>query len=253
MKTAIATPENAPRERSQSRFSSIADPATDAHLNGEYLRNNPTWHVEFSEWKAQNIHRLLKGKGLDPRTICDVGCGAGEVLRQLQSMMGAGCRFWGYDVAPPAIEMAKSRENERLQFELADFTAIETPYADLLLALEVVDHVEDYFGFIRNLKSRAEWKIFSFSLDISVQGVLRSNALLRRRRVHSHLHHFSKDTALDTLEHAGYEIVEWSYEPAPPSAKAGRLATPIRSLSFAVQPDLAVRLFGGYSLMVLAR
>jgi len=29
-------------------FSSVADPATDPHLNDEYFRQNPTWHVELS-------------------------------------------------------------------------------------------------------------------------------------------------------------------------------------------------------------
>jgi hypothetical protein len=39
------------------RFSSVADPATDPHLTGEYLKNNPTWHVEYSPPKAANILR----------------------------------------------------------------------------------------------------------------------------------------------------------------------------------------------------
>ena len=234
-------------------FSSIVNPAADAHLNGDYFRKNPTWHVEFSPWKADNIHRLLQQKRLKPTTICEVGCGAGEVLRQLQLKMNSDCYFSGYDIAPPAIEMAKRRGNERLHFELADFVAIDTPRMDLLLVLEVVDHVEDYMGFLRHLRDRAEWKIFSFSLDISVQGALRRNGLLRRRHAHSHLHHFNKETALDTLRHTGYEVVDWSYQSVPPAAPLTKLVKPIRRLAFAAHPDLAARMFGGYSLMVLAR
>lgn len=234
-------------------YSSVADPVSDAHLNGEYFEKNPTWHVEFSPWKAANIHNLLGRMDLHPRTICEVGCGAGEVLRQLQSLMSAECRFWGYDVAPPAIEMAKSRENRRLQFELGDFAAIETPHTDLMLILEVVDHVEDYMGFLRSLRRRAEWKIFSFSLDITVHGALRRNGLLRRRKAHSHLHHFNKETALDTLRHTGYKIVDWSYQSVPPVSALAKMVKPIRSLGLAAHPDLAARMFGGYSLMILAR
>jgi SAM-dependent methyltransferase len=246
--------KSAPFESSRRQyFSSIADPATDAHLNGEYFRKNPTWHVEFSPWKAANIHRLLERKGLYPRTVCEVGCGAGEVLRQLQLMTNSDCRFWGYDVAPAAIEMAKSRENDRLRFQLADFPAIDTPQWDLLLILEVVDHVEDYMGFLRSLRNRAEWKIFSFSLDITVQGSLRRNGLLRRRQAHSHLHHFNKETVLDTLRHTGYKVVDCGYQSVPPAAALAKLVKPIRSLGFTACPDLAVRMFGGYSLMVLAR
>ena len=239
---------NSPR-----RFVSVNDPVADQHLNGEYFKKHPTWHVEYSPWKAQNIYNFLQNKALDPRTICEVGCGAGEVLRQLQLRMNPECRFRGFDVAPPAIDLAKSRENERLKFEVADFGAIETPHYDLLLALEVVDHVEDYIGFLRMLKTKAEWKLFSFSLDISAQSAVRKGALAQRRNVHSHLHHFNKETALGALEHAGFEIVDWFYPANLAMSHLAKLAKPVRRAAFGFAPDLTVRLFGGYSLMVLTR
>jgi hypothetical protein len=244
---------NRPDSRRDQRFSSVADPESDPHINGKYFRNNPTWHVEYSPWKAENIYRFLQRKQLNPQTISEVGCGAGEVLRQLQLKMDPTCRFWGYDVAPPAIQMAKERENERLRFELADFPAIETPRSDLLLILEVVDHVEDYLGFLRSLKNRADLKIFSFSLDISMQSALRPGVLLRRREVHGHLHHFNKDTALAVIRDTGYEILDHFYPPTFPYSTLAKLANPIRKMAFTVNQDLTARMFGGYSLLILAR
>ena len=236
-----------------SRFSSVSNPALDPHLNGEYFRNNPTWHIEYSPWKAGNILRMLEKNRLKPKTICEVGCGAGEVLRQLQLKMDPGCRFWGYDVAPKAIEIAKQRENDRLAFAAADLGELVTPPFDLMLVLEVVDHVEDYFGFLRMLKTRSELKIFSFSLDISVQSALRSGALLQRRVEHTHRHHFSKETAIRTLQESGFEIIDFFYPPNLAFGRLAKLAKPIRWLTFTLDPDFAVRLFGGYSLLVLAR
>jgi hypothetical protein len=119
--------------------------------------------------------------------------------------------------------------------------------------LEVVDHIEDYYGFLRSLKDRAEWKVFSFSLDISVQSAIRDGALRRRRDKHSHMHHFNKETVLWSLQYAGFEIVDFFYTPVLPVGRAARLAKPVRALGFQMAPDLSVRLFGGYSLMVLAR
>jgi hypothetical protein len=238
---------------SPQRFSSVADPTSDAHVNGEYFKKNPTWHVEYSPWKADNIHRLINRRQLSPQTICEVGCGAGEVLRQLQMKMDSRCTFSGFDIAPPAIEMAKKKENDRLQFALADFGEVETGNFDLMLILEVVDHVEDYIGFLRMLKQRATWKIFSFSLDISVQSAIRDGAFKQRRDVHSHLHHFNKETALGTLEYAGYEVVDFFYPPNLAISSLAKMAKPIRTSFFRLNPELAVRLFGGYSLLVLAR
>lgn len=234
-------------------FSTISDPSSDPHLNGKYFEHNPTWHVEFSPWKAENIFRFIQQKQLTPKTIVDVGCGAGELLRLLQTKMDPACRFWGYDVAPPAIEMAKQRENDRLRFELSDFPAIETQKMDLLLALEVVDHVEDYRGFLRAVRNRAEWKLFSFSLDISVQSTLRKGALLSRRELHSHLHHFNKETALAVLRETGYEVVDHIYPPTFAYSTLAKAALPIRKLFFALNQDFTARMFGGYSLLVLAR
>jgi Methyltransferase domain len=239
---------------STQTLSTVRDPIADAHINGEYCRKNPSWHIEYSPKKAQTIHDFLQRRQLRPKTIGDVGCGAGEVLALLQQKMDPSCRFWGYDVAPPAIEKAKTRENDRLKFSLADLCEIETPHFDLLLALEVVDHVEDYIGFLRILKKRAEWKYFSFSLDISVQSAFRSNAFTQRRKNHSHLHHFNKQTALGTLEYAGHEIVDYFYtSPDVTISWAAKVARPIRQVMFKMNPESAVRLFGGYSLQVLTR
>ncbi|HLK48988.1 MAG TPA: methyltransferase domain-containing protein [Bryobacteraceae bacterium] len=232
---------------------SVVNPASDPHVNGEYLRKNPTWHVEYSPAKAGTILHLLARNKLEPRLICEVGCGAGEVLRQLQLKLPSDRRFWGYDVSPDAIRLAWGRENDGLRFLLADFIAVDTPCFDLLLVLEVVDHIEDYLGFLRRLKNRAEWKVFSFTLDISAQSALRRGAFATARRQFDHLHHFNKEIALATLRHAGYEVVDFSYGPNHAGTTAARLAKPLRALSFALNPDLSVRLFGGHSLVVLAR
>lgn len=235
------------------RFSSVKEPEADPHINGEYLKTHPTWHVEFSPGKAANIEHLMRRNALQCKTVCEVGCGAGEVLRQLQLRMPPDARFWGYDVSPQAIEMAKSRENDRLKFDVADFGELETPPFDLLLVLEVVDHIEDYLGFLRMLKSRATWKIFSFSLDISVQSALRSGALLQRRQIHSHLHHFNKETVIQSLKDTGYDIVD-AFSPAQTIATnpVAKLLKPLTALTYRFSPDLTVRLLGG-SLLVLAR
>jgi hypothetical protein len=67
------------------------------------------------------------------------------------------------------------------------------------------------------------------------------------------LHHFNKETALGTLQYAGYEIVDYFYPSNLAISRLARLAKPVRTAFFKFYPDLAVRLFGGYSLLILAR
>ena len=226
------------------------------YVNGEYLAKNPLWHLEESEWKAVQIKRMLQKNQISPATVCDVGCGAGEVLRQLQKTAGAECEFYGYDVSPQAIELAVCRANLKLHFEVADLCDISGTCFDLLLALDVFEHVEDYYGFLRQLKAKARYKIFHIPLDISVLTVFRKNGLLKRRFLHNHLHFFSKETALQALQDAGYEVLDHFYTARAiqlGDALGQRLLRIPRKLCFALHRELTVRMLGGYSLLVLAR
>lgn len=230
--------------------------AQSIYLNGEYLARNPSWHLEESAWKTVQIRRMLEENQISPATVCDVGCGAGEVLRQLQKSLGSECKLYGYDISPQAIDLAKSGANERLHFCLADFCSLDGAWFDLVLALDVIEHVEDYQGFLRRLRTKAEYKIFHIPLDISVQTVLRKNGLLKRRQLYDHLHFFSKEMALQALRDAEYEVLDWFYTPRAielGDALGQRLLRLPRKLCFALHHELTVRILGGYSLLVLAR
>ena len=142
------------------------------YTSGHYMEMNPGWHVEESPWKAQQILRMLSRHRLSPRYIAEVGCGIGEVLRQLQQAMDAECRFAGYDISPQAIELAGSRANDRLHFyevDLAREPLGDPPEQfDLLLFMDVVEHVEDYYSFLRALRPRSRYAIFHLPLEVSV-------------------------------------------------------------------------------------
>src|SRR5262249_47744110 len=74
--------------------------AADLYTSGEYLRKNPTWHADEAPWKAQQILRLLEFQHLAPQTICEVGCGTGEILRLLQKALPEDCILYGYEISP---------------------------------------------------------------------------------------------------------------------------------------------------------
>jgi 2-polyprenyl-3-methyl-5-hydroxy-6-metoxy-1,4-benzoquinol methylase len=226
------------------------------YTSGQYLQKHPQWHVQESEWKAEQILRMFERQGLHPQRICEVGCGAGEVLRQLQLKMGPQSSFWGYDISPQAMEMAKSRENERLHFKLADIHD-EKENFDLIMMLDVLEHIEDRYSFLRGLKNRAEYKMFHCSLTISVQTVLRPQGLLHVRDLYGMCNYFTKETLLQTLADAGYKIVDCFYTTAcldAPTHVLGRKLMKIpRRVAFAINQDLAARVLGGFRLLVLAK
>ena len=226
------------------------------YLDGEYLLKNPQWHVEESPWKAQQVLRMLRQNHLAPKSICDVGCGAGEVLSQLQNSLDRACVFRGYDISPQAFSLACRRANERLRFVLGDVQSESDVFFDLILVLDVIEHLEDYWSFLRQLKMKSRYKIFHIPLDLSVQTVFRQNALFKRRNLYAHLHYFTKETALQTLRDTGYEVLDYFYTPRSIELGSGlgeKLLKLPRRLCSAINPDSAARLLGGFSLLVLAR
>jgi SAM-dependent methyltransferase len=231
---------------------------SDIYRTGEYLEKNPGYHVEDSPWKADHIHRMLSKNNVIPRSVYEIGCGAGDVIRQLQQRLQLPeTVFSGYDLSPQAIDLAKSRENDRLHYHCADLFLANLEIADLALCIDVVEHVENPLAFVRDLRSKARYKVFHVPLEMTVQGVLRSRAIMASRTGLGHIHYFTKETALAMLTDSGYEIVDHSFTASyldlpKRSLKARILALP-RHLAWFFSKSLAARTFMGFSLMVLAK
>ena len=226
------------------------------YKSGAYWEQNRTYHVEDSPWKAKQIVRMLDKHKLRPLTVCEIGCGAGEILRQLSGHL-PGAALFGYDISPEAIQVAKERENDRLHFFRADPLERQTQQFDLLLCMDVIEHIDDYLGFLRKMLPLGKFALFHIPLDMTVQGMLfrRTPLVMRNREALGHLHYFMKETALATLEDTGYQIVDWSYTFSGELGggfKRALAAFPKRLVSL-LHTGLAARLFAGFSLLVLAR
>ena len=122
--------------------------------------------------------------------------------------------------------------------------------------IDVFEHIEDYLGFLKSCKPRAKNTIFHIPLDITVETVLRNRLIFGRKRS-GHLHYFMKETAIATLIDSGYEIIDVFYTTGlldlPKKSLKSKIAFLPRKLAFALNKDFAAKLFGGFSLMVLAK
>ena len=244
----------------------------DFYKSDVYLKNNPDWHVGAAVWKAQSILQMMQKNRIDPSSVCEIGCGAGEILRIMQRQLNPECTFDGYDIAPQAIELARARENEHLHVHLGDFVQDSgNDFYDLILIIDVLEHFENCFQLLRDIKPKSRYKILQLPLDISALSVI-FNELIQYRHATGHLHFFTKDIALEILRDAGYNVRDVLYELRPfenPWSWQEALRHPGRApimllklirrilyrvprlLLFAVQPDFAVRLLGGWRLLVL--
>lgn len=199
---------------------------------------------------------MLERNAIAPKTLCEVGCGAGEILVNLSRAMTLE-RIEGYDLSDDAFAICSAKAQGNLRFFHQDINDSDRRY-DVLICMDVFEHVEDYIGFVRNLGDKADFKIFHVPLDMHVNALFR-NGMMRARHAVGHLHYFIAETALATIEDAGLEIVD-SFFTAPfakggvpqktPGARAMSLP---RRLLFSISPNLLSKTLGGCSLLVLAR
>src|SRR6185436_19857006 len=121
----------------------------DIYNDTTYLSNNPSWHEEDASFKAGKILQLLRQNPLAFKNVCEIGCGSGEILVQLSSELPETVKLFGFDISKDAINLAAQKETGRIKFELKDITdQNEKYYFDLLLVIDVLEHLDNYFKFL---------------------------------------------------------------------------------------------------------
>jgi SAM-dependent methyltransferase len=181
-------------------------PGQTDYLDGTYFRQNPDWHVRDSPWKVQQILRILNRNQIVPKTICEAGCGAGEVLRLLQQNLDPTCELWGVDISAQAIELCKARANERLHFALFEDQPWEGKFFEPAMAIDVIAHVEDLSRVFAETEVAGHLQADPYPPGHFGAARSSGESMIRRRQQHPHLHYFSKRTAMFALVDLGYEI-----------------------------------------------
>lgn len=222
------------------------------YSDGQYAAANATWHEEDAAWKAEQIAGILEDEGVAPASVCDVGCGAGGVLAGLAGRMPT-VDLIGYDISPQAVELA-ARHHPDIDVRLGGLDAISDRF-DVVLLVDVFEHVEDYLGFLRRVAPIGDRVVCHIPLDMNVLKVARGKPILDDRREVGHLHYFSKDTAIATLNDAGYDVDAFRYTAStlelPGQSWRMKIARWPRQVGFRLARNVTVRTLGGYSLLAL--
>lgn len=163
--------------------------------------------------------------------------------------------FTGYEISDDAFEICSLLSSERLTYFKKDLL-VEDIFYDIALCIDVFEHLENYMGFLKDLKQKAEFKIFHIPLDLSINTLLLGR-LTYLRKLFGHLHYFTPDTAIATLLDCGYETIDTMYTPRfkdlPSPRWQGKLIKLPRHVLYKISPKLLSILLGGTSLMVLAK
>ncbi len=228
---------------------------TNLYTTGQYVQQNPNFHEEDAEWKAALITGMLRKAAITVNAVAEVGCGSGRVLYHVQQQLpGVPCK--GYDISPEGIARARALENVHLSFYETDLIAAAVQ-TDLLLMIDVLEHVPDYYGFLQGLLAKANHFIFHIPLDVSCRTIMKPQVLLQQRQAVGHIHYFTKEMVWWMLADCGYRVRDWQYTKPRTDIDAAKglkrwVKKLLRNLSFSLFPGWSVKRWGGYSVLLLA-
>jgi SAM-dependent methyltransferase len=229
----------------------------DRYNNGNYLSNHPDWHVADSPFKANNVAKLLTSNRVAFGSAIEIGCGAGQVLAELAKKFPA-ASFVGCDISTEASAFW-SNTLPNVRYELGSLADSERRF-DLLLMMDVFEHIPDYMGFLEKHRALAPTFVFNIPLDMHVFGLLIDHQVTGRKR-YGHLHYFSQATAVETLRDCGFKVVDSvlipGFRDAPKESSRATLRQKLiyypRWLAYSLSPKWSAKLFGGTNLLVLAQ
>lgn len=138
------------------------------------------------------------------RSVLDVGCGTGEVLRALKETVNPE-RLVGLDLSAAVVE-SNRRSMPFAEFHAADVS--QAPLAgqwDLIVATEVIEHIADYMTALANIR-----KMCGGHAIVTVP----SGRIYPIDRHMGHVQHFTAPEMTRVLESSGFkvrELWEWGF------------------------------------------
>ena len=227
------------------------------YTDGRYLQHNPGWGREDASFKTAFIKTLLNRNDLHPKEIVEIGTGAGGILEILAEYPGV-VSLKGYDISPQAIALAGKIGSEKISFHEEDVLQRSDYQTDLLLVIDVFEHVDDFYRMLRTIKPRSTHFIFHIPLDLCCRSLLKPHILLQQREAVGHIHYFNQEMVEWMLKDTGYTMVDWMFTGSETDrgldrSFRGSVKKVLRKISFSISKNMSSKLWGGYSMMILAK
>jgi SAM-dependent methyltransferase len=163
--------------------------------------------------------------------------------------------FLGVDISQDAIDIAKTKETSQIRFESRDITNDQLIQRfDLILVIDVIEHIENYFKFLRDVCPRGRYTVFHIPLDMCMWSLFRENMLIESKERVGHIHAFTEDFIKSVLKDCGYKIIDQVYtEPNLKTLKTKqKLIEFVRKTIFKINKRFCSKTIGGMSILILA-
>ena len=195
-------------------------------------------YVPLNEHAHSGHAKLLALVGTGKRVL-DVGCSSGYLARPL---VARGCTVVGLELDPAAAAEARDVCEEVL---VGDVETMELPFEpgsfDVVLCGDLIEHLRDPEAFLARVRPflKAGGRLVLTTPNVANWamrlGLLAGRWTYTERGIldRTHTHLFTRSTLVETLERAGYRVVELDFTvplPVARTATTERVAHAIGSL-----------------------
>jgi 2-polyprenyl-3-methyl-5-hydroxy-6-metoxy-1,4-benzoquinol methylase len=144
--------------------------------------------------QREALLRLVRG--LQPSSLCDVGCGSGENLLALASLDGVALA--GTDISEQALALARQRVPSA-SFAQLDIQSCALPGTfDIVTAIQVIEHLPDDVAALRNMRRMARRHVV---LTTMCGRMRRSEAAI------GHVRNYTPEELRSKAQAAGLEVL----------------------------------------------
>lgn len=230
---------------------------TNRYADGTYVEMTQLFEADAS-FKVDELLKLLQrqSRSIPLATIADVGCGSGgatSLLAERLTPNHPNLRVSGWDIAPEP----KGSSMLNVTFVRGDFSS-SSERVDLAVLFDVIEHVRSPQAFLERIADRSRYVALHIPLDDNLFILLRSK-LGELRETNGHVSYFNVVSALNLITASNLDIVDFDFTKgfAQNQAKSASLKDRILYLlkagSWKINPAITYSIFGGVSLMILAR
>ena len=126
-----------------------------------YLENTQVG-IQDSYFKSNIIQKIIKNNKIKFKNFCEVGCGVGKIIENI-SLNYKKKSFFGYEISKTAYKLC-NKKLKNVKYFNKSIEGINKKF-DIILCADVLEHVENPYLFLRNIKKNQNFK-FSRSLDL---------------------------------------------------------------------------------------
>ena len=141
----------------------------------QYIIQNPSIHEEDSSWKVSKIipliDRFINQVSKEEINLLDVGGGAGLILKAVSTYIDGSHHIrvnkFGLDLSPGMLEIQKKNNPDMKRSLNEDIrrTSMDNKEIDLVLLIDVLEHVPHAIEALEELKRISNFVIFKVPLE----------------------------------------------------------------------------------------